>query len=107
VPDPEEIDQRLTTLEEDVRRLRDDSRSATVARADAAAARTLAAGAYEEVGDVRTRLDAHTRTLNALRADQLDLKAHVDEGFAKVNTGIAQITTLLRTLTGETREQGD
>jgi hypothetical protein len=101
VPDPEEIDQRLTILEEEVRRLRDDSRSATVARADAAAARTLAAGAYEEVG--HTMLDAHTRTLNA----QLDLKAHVDEGFAKVNTGIAQIAALLRTLTGETREQGD
>jgi hypothetical protein len=105
VPDPEEIDQRLTILEEDVRRLRDDSRSATVARSDAAAARTLAAGAYEEVG--HTKLDAHTRTLNALRADQLDLKAHVDEGFAKVNTGIAQIAALLRALTGETREQGD
>ena len=115
MPDDDDLAQRLTTLEEEVSRLRVESRSATVARADASAASTLASGAYEEVGEVRTKLDAHTRTLNALRETQVEqgdrltaletkvdgLQTKVEGDFAKVHTGLAHITALLTNLADE------
>jgi uncharacterized protein involved in exopolysaccharide biosynthesis len=52
---------------------------------------------------VRSELRAHTRSLNALRETQLEqgreiagLRAEMTEGFAKVHTGMAQITVLLK-----------
>jgi len=107
----EDMENRLSVVEEEVRQIRKSARAATIAEANASAARTLAAGAYEEVGEVKAKLDAHTRTLNALREDQLDLKkevsdlrAHVDEGFAKLNLGMAQIVALLTLKEGEEKE---
>jgi hypothetical protein len=90
------------------------------AQADASAARELAAGASADVAEVRAALNAHFRVLNALRDTQregfarMDLRfaaidqrfAVVDESFAMVerqfavvNTGVAQITAMLTTLT--------
>ena len=69
---------------------------------DAATARVLAAGADHEVSQVRDELRAHTGVLNALREDQLSLRAEIDglrqetrQGFATVNEGTARIVTLL------------
>lgn len=103
--DADDFAERLTTLEEQVAQLRHNMRGAEVARTDAAAARILASGAYEEVGEVRAKLDAHTRTLNALRETQLEqggrltaLEAKVDQGFSTLQAGMSQITALLSTL---------
>lgn len=105
MPDNEELAARLSAVEQDVRRLRADRVEVPVvraevaaARADASASRALAAGAYEEVGDVRAKLDGHTRVLQALREDQLDLRAgltefrgEVDARFAQVDARFAQV----------------
>jgi len=78
-----------------------------LASADAAAARTLAAGADRDVSEVRAELRGHTRALNALRETQLEqgqaivrLEREMREGFATLGTGMAQITALLTSLGG-------
>jgi chaperonin cofactor prefoldin len=55
-------------------------------------ARVLAAGASQEVGDLKTKLQAHHQVLHALRETQLDhgtslnrLERKVDDGFARVD----------------------
>lgn len=83
---------------------------------DAATARVLAADADHDVSEVRAELRAHTGVLDALREDQLSLRAErgemrteIDElrqetrqgfeetrrQFAVVHSGLAQIVTLI------------
>lgn len=96
---PEDIENRLAKVERDLVEVR---RRAELATTDAAAARTLAAGADRDVSEVRAELRAHTMSLNALRETQVDfghrldrLERTVQEGFAMVNAGMTQIVTLL------------
>jgi len=84
-----------------------------------AAARVLAGGADRDVSAFGTKLDAHTKTLNALRQTQLEhstqlrehgerltaLEQKVDDGFTEVRgkldataAGLDHITGLLTTL---------
>ncbi|MEU3274501.1 hypothetical protein ABZ639_26965 [Saccharomonospora sp. NPDC006951] len=97
MPD-DNVEQRLTALEESVAQYDEAARAARVARLDAAAARELSSGAYEEVGQARVELRAHTSTLNALRETQLEHGEQIAElraATAQVQAGIAQITRLL------------
>ena len=62
-------------------------------RAEAVATRALAAGADQDVADVRTEVRAHTGMLNALRETQV---AHYNEhkaDAAELKADIAQIKT--------------
>ncbi len=111
--DTDEVDARLTALERDVARLRDQQ---VAIAADAQAARLLAAGADREVAQIGVELRAHRQLLNALRetqrdhADRLDRiddrldriesqLVAVDErmaaGFATMQQGMSQIVALL------------
>ncbi|MCP2164572.1 hypothetical protein [Goodfellowiella coeruleoviolacea] len=115
----DDLARRVTLLEEQMRQVRHDLREAVVTKSDVAAARTLASGAHEDVADVRDRLIAHTKTLNALRETQVEhgqtlaehgkrltsletkldaLETKVDNGFATLGAGMTQITALLTTL---------
>ncbi|MPZ66683.1 MAG: hypothetical protein GEU83_14625 [Pseudonocardiaceae bacterium] len=70
MPDPDDdLETRVATLEREVARLRE---QAALTSSDAAAARTLAAGADHDVSEVRAELRAHTQSLNALRETQLE-----------------------------------
>jgi len=122
VPTADDFETRLTTVEREVARLRDQATltgsDATAARANADAARLLAAAADHDVSEVRAERRAHTQALNALRETQLDqgremrdgfarqdrridgLEREMREGFATVATGMAQITALLTNLGG-------
>ena len=98
----EDLERRVSALEENVGRLRGELERA---RGDAAAARILAGGADRDVGEMRQELRAHTRALNALRETQLEqgdrltgitgridsLEAEMRRGFALVNAGMTQI----------------
>ena len=111
------METRLTLVEREVARLREES---AVTRADAAAARVLATGADRDVSEVR----AHTQALNALRETQLEQGQKLDgvehrlggvehrldgmeremrEGFSTLNTGMVQITALLEGMAGSGR----
>jgi chromosome segregation ATPase len=115
-----DLENRVTILEREVARLRD---QAAITSSDAAAARVLAAGADRDVSDVRAELRAHTQSLNALRVTQLEMQESQREmqreiqeiqqtlsehaqaivaldqkmsaGFATLHTGMAQVVTLL------------
>ncbi len=98
-PADDDIETRLAVVERDVAELRE---QLALASSDAAAARTLAAGADHDVSEVRAELRAHTQALNALRETQLEhgrnFAEHVREtreGFSTLATGMAQITALL------------
>jgi chromosome segregation ATPase len=126
VPDSnEDIETRVTILEREVVRLRE---QVTLSSSDAAAARTLAAGADRDVSEVRAELRAHTQAFNALGETQLEqgraiagletrvigldqkvigldqrlaaLDQKVAEGFTMLNTGMVQITALLKGIAG-------
>ena len=88
----DDLEARVRVLEETVGRLRDE---VVLSRADAGAARELAAGADRDVSEVRAELRAHTQTLNALRENQLDLQSEVRAGFAEMRAGMGQIVSLL------------
>lgn len=97
----DDVEVRLTTLEHEVSRLREES----------AATRALAALADRDVSEIRSELRSHNRVLNALRETQLEhgrkLEEHgrkIDEGFAKVAVGMAQITALLTQLIDSERD---
>ncbi|MGH3912350.1 MAG: hypothetical protein ACRDTC_02900 [Pseudonocardiaceae bacterium] len=103
---------RVAVLEREFARLRERvdlaSSDAATARADAGASRMLAAGADHDVSEVRAELRAHTQSLNALRETQLEQAHEMREGFAKLATGLAQITALLTNLGGsEDTGEGD
>ncbi|MEO6087737.1 MAG: hypothetical protein ABIQ18_31960 [Umezawaea sp.] len=84
----EDLERRLSTLE---------NRFAEV-RSDDAAARVLAGAADRDVSEFRQALNAHTKVLGALRETQVEHLTETREGFAKVHEGMAQITQLLQTL---------
>jgi len=103
VSQPEERDERIDALEADVAALR--SRLGR-AEQDAAAARILAGGADRDVGDLsgefrefrgemRDFRDQNNRVLSAMRADVVDLRTHMDEGFARGDERFAEIRGLL------------
>ena len=98
--DPDDdFETRLTVLEREVARLREQatltSSEASAARADAAAARVLAAGADHDVSEVRAELRAHLQALNALRETQLEQAREMREGFAEMREGFAEIRGVL------------
>lgn len=108
-PADDDLETHLTIVERDVAELRE---QLAVASSDAAAARTLAAGADHDVSEVRAELRAHTQALNALREIQVDFGRQLAEqgrkldqqgremreGFSSLATGMAQITALLTDL---------
>lgn len=126
----DDLESRVTSLEHEVVRLRE---QVAITSSDAAAARVLASGADRDVSEVRAELRAHTQGLNALRETQLELREtqleqgrelvglrrdvsaqgqelvglrqETREGFATLSTGMAEITMLLTKITEA--EQGN
>ena len=105
----EDLEARVTVLEEQVRSTRQ----------DAAAARVLAGTADRDVSEFKQTLNGHTKVLNAVRETQIEhgqrierleaklgsvddrlgtLEAKVDSGFTKVNINMEQISRLLQRL---------
>jgi len=99
--DHDDLEGRVSALEHEMRQVRQ----------DAAAARVLAGGADRDVSTLGAKLDAHTRTMNALRETQLEhgerlsiLERKVDNGFTEMRgkldaaaAGQQQVVTLLTT----------
>jgi len=84
----DELEGRVTAVEHELRRVRE----------DATAARVLAREADRDVSVFGVKLDAHYKTLNALRETQLEtlsrltlLEHKVDDGFARVDQQFARI----------------
>ncbi len=96
----EDLEARVTALEEQVQHTRQ----------DAAAARVLAGTADRDVSEFKQTLNGHTQVLNALRETQIehgqdisglktevaDLRAETQSGFTKVNIGVEQMSRLLQ-----------
>ncbi len=125
----DDLEARLTSLEREVARLRE---QVALTSTDAAAARVLAAGADRDVSEVRAELRAHTQSLNALRETQLEQGGEIAvlrrelteqggeivslrremregfgemrEGFATVANGVVQVTALLTNIEGRDRD---
>ena len=102
-PVPPEKEQHVSSLEDLESRVERLERAVVDVRHDSAAARVLAGAADRDVSEFRHELNAHTRTLNALRETQVeqgqqiaDLDRKVSDGFSTMNVGIAQIAALLR-----------
>jgi hypothetical protein len=90
----EELEGRVTALEVQMRSVRQ----------DAAAARVLAGGADRDVAALATKLDAHTRLLEALRETQVEDHeriARLEGRFDGLEHGQAMIVDLLRRRNGE------
>ncbi|WP_433267276.1 hypothetical protein ACQPZF_01020 [Actinosynnema sp. CS-041913] len=90
----EEIEARLVAVEQQL----------LLVRQDAAAARVLAGAADRDVSEFRQALNAHTKTLNALRETQLEHQRETRDGFAKVHQGMNEITGLLTQLIEQDRK---
>jgi hypothetical protein len=101
--EPGNLEPRVTALEHQVRDL---AGRVQASEQDAAAARVLAGAADRDVGalgrelrDFRTDTAANfdalrtsaTASFNALREDFVDLRRHVDQGFAEVDRGFTEI----------------
>jgi hypothetical protein len=114
----DELEGRVAAVEHELRRVRE----------DATAARVLAREADRDVSVFGVKLDAHIKTLNALRETQLEMQSRltllerkVDDGFARIDqefalvnqgfvkveeqfsklgAGMAHITALLEGITG-------
>ncbi|HET6504137.1 MAG TPA: permease [Amycolatopsis sp.] len=108
---PDDIEERVTALETQVRKL---TERVQASEQDAAAARVLAGGADRDVteirGEIRDLRQATTTSFNAMREDLTDLRQQMNAGFAEMRGrldaaagGQQQIVTLLTTLI----EQGD
>ncbi|MDQ7804366.1 hypothetical protein Q5425_11525 [Amycolatopsis sp. A133] len=96
----EDLETRVTALEEQMRHTRQ----------DAAAARVLAGTADRDVSEFKQTLNGHTKVLNAMRETQIEhgqdiadlktevgsLRAEMTSGFTKVNISMAQISRLLQ-----------
>ncbi|MEU0535689.1 hypothetical protein [Amycolatopsis tolypomycina] len=96
----EDLETRVTALEEQMQHTRQ----------DAAAARVLAGTADRDVSEFKQILNGHTKVLNAMRETQVeqgqnisglktdvaDLRAEMQSGFTKVNVGMEQISRLLQ-----------
>lgn len=90
---PEELENRLGAVERDVSELR---RQTTLAAADSAAARVLAAGADRDVSEVRAELRAHTGALNALRETQTEMShtiVRIDDRLGGVDDRLGGVET--------------
>ncbi len=109
-----DLEPRVGALDEQVRSLtaRVQSREQ-----DAAAARVLAGAADRDVGEFRGEIRdfrrATTASFNALRADFVDLRNHVDNGFNEMRgkfdamaAGQQQIVDLLQTIVTEHEHDG-
>lgn len=81
--EPDDLDGRVSHLEEEVADIRD---RLAHTRADAMAGRTLAAGADHDVSHVRAELRAHKSVLNALRETQIEFgrSLHVTQRDVRV-----------------------
>jgi hypothetical protein len=91
----DELEGRVAAVEHELRRVRE----------DATAARVLAREADRDVSAFGVKLDAHNKTLNALRETQLEmhsvqlehgrrltlLERKVDEGFARIDQEFALV----------------
>jgi hypothetical protein len=102
------LDDRVTKLERDMGNM----------RRDVEAARALASGAYQDVVDMRAELRAHTKTLEALHVNQVELRKdykalredhnelhrEVDEGFTVMREGFAEVDRRFVGLESEMRE---
>jgi hypothetical protein len=106
MPEPDALEPRISAVEHEVQELRARVRHS---EHDATAARVLAGGADRDVeqirGEIRDFRQATTASFNAMRADQNDLREHVDRGFAEMRgrldaaaAGQQQIVDLLGTL---------
>ena len=103
---PDDLEARVTALENEVRQLADRVRHS---EQDAAAARVLAGGADRDVTEIRGELrdfrQATTASLNATREDLNDLHTEMRHGFTEMRgkldataAGQQQIVNLLNTL---------
>lgn len=82
---PEDLERRVSALEDQVRDLAERVRSS---EQDAAAARVLAGGADRDVAEIRGEIrefrDQNARVLNAMREDLGGLREQMQSGFAEV-----------------------
>jgi hypothetical protein len=117
MPDPgnDDLEARVQRLEDEVVQLKD---GLSVSRADAAAARVLAGGVDRDMSEIRVEMRAHRQALNALRETQVEfseqltemrseiggLRSEMQQGFGMVQTSIAQIIALIRSI--EQRGEG-
>jgi hypothetical protein len=108
VTGPGDRDEQMAALQADVAALR-----ARLSRAeqDAAAARVLARGADRDVADLggefrefrsemRDFRDQNNRVLSAMRADIVDLRGYVDDGFGRIEEQFAQVDRNFLTVRG-------
>jgi hypothetical protein len=93
---PDDLETRVSALESQVRDL---SVRVRGSEQDAAAARVLAGGADRDVGVLRDELrdfrGQNTRLLNAMREDLTDLRTSMENGFAQVAHGFAEVENRL------------
>ena len=89
---PPDLEARVTALETQVHDLDERIRHS---EHDAAAARVLAGGADRDVSEMRREIrdfrEQNTRLLNAMREDLSDFRSAVDERFALVDQGFAEM----------------
>jgi hypothetical protein len=90
----DDLEQRLAAVEAAL------ANELPVLRAEAAAARALAAGADRDVAEYRSELRAHTRMLNALRETQVAHYGEHKADAAEIKAGLSQIVRLLEGLGG-------
>lgn len=100
-----DLESRVAALEDQVSQLRD---RVQASEQDAAAARVLAGAADRDVsaiqGELRDFRRATAASFNALREDFMDLRDHVDRGFARIDVGFTEIRgTLDAAATGQER----
>ncbi len=88
----EDLEPRVTALEEQMRELRDRVRAS---EHDVAAVRVLAGGADRDVGElgneVRDFRAATVASFTALREDMVDLRQEMTGGFSAVASGFAEM----------------
>ncbi|MEV6878153.1 hypothetical protein [Amycolatopsis sp. NPDC051128] len=96
----EDLEARVTALEEQMQHT----------RRDAAAARVLAGTADRDVSEFKQTLNGHTKVLNAVRETQVEhgrdiaglktevssLRAEMQSGFTTVNIGMERMAQLLQ-----------
>ena len=89
----DDLEARVTALEEQVRSTRQ----------DAAAARILAGTADRDVSDFKQTLNGHTKVQNAMRETQIEhgqrldaIESKIDSGFTKINVSMEQMSRLLQ-----------
>jgi predicted nucleic acid-binding Zn-ribbon protein len=90
--EPPDLETRVTALETQVRELNE---RVEYSERDAAAVRVLAGGADRDVSEMRREIrdfrEQNTRVLNAMREDLSDFRSAVDEKFARVDQGFAEM----------------